>query len=68
ETATEAVEGTGDALTVDGFDLDRVKTMIDEADIGALQKSALQTALDAAKDSPDALNSVLEQVRTALGN
>jgi len=63
----EAAGGMADLLTPEGFNLDKVGEMIDGSELGALKKTALKTALDGAKDNPELLNGVLEQIKTALG-
>jgi hypothetical protein len=56
-----------DLLTVDGFDLDKVQTLLDDSDLGALQKTALTTGLNSVKDNPELLGDVLTKIREALG-
>ena len=54
-------------LTVDGFDLEKVTAMIDGSELGGVQKSLLSTALDKAKDNPELLSGVLDQIKAAMG-
>ena len=63
----EAAGGLADLLTPEGFNLDKVGEIIDGSELGALKKIALKTALDSAKDNPELLNSVLEQIKGTLG-
>ncbi|MEL6639848.1 MAG: hypothetical protein AAFP98_00815, partial [Pseudomonadota bacterium] len=67
EGAADAVTSPADLLTVDGFDLDKVQDMIDGSELGALQKTGLTTALNSVKDNPDLLESVLTQIKEAMG-
>ncbi len=70
EAATDATGGTTDlaeVLTVEGFDYDKAIEAIEASDLGTLQKTALGTALGGARDNPELLQGVLEQVRGALG-
>ncbi len=70
-TAAAPEDATDDApmalLTVDGFDVDKVMEMIQNADISMLEKTTLGSAVTAAKDNPELLAPVLEQLRTVLG-
>ncbi|MGB2202947.1 MAG: translation initiation factor 3, partial [Pseudooceanicola atlanticus] len=54
-------------LTVDGFDFDQVIELIDASDIGVIQKGALKAGIEGARNNPDQLSTLLEQVRQALG-
>ena len=54
-------------LTVDGFDLEKVTAMIDGSDLGGVQKTLLGTALEKAKDNPELLGGVLDQIKAAMG-
>lgn len=70
EAVTEAVGGEGalsDVLTVDGFDFDKAVEMIDGSDLGAVQKTTLKAGLEQARDNPELLSQLLDQVRDALG-
>ena len=73
EATTEATEETGamsgmaDLLTADGFDYDKVVEMVDGSDLGGLTKTTLKAGLNKAKDNPELLSGVLEQVKAALG-
>lgn len=66
-TAEAASGGMADLLSVDGFDLDKVSEMIDGSEIGAFQKIALKTALEKAKDNPEVLQTVLDNIKEAAG-
>ena len=66
-TDTETTAATPEQLTtVDGFDLEKVQTIIDESDLPATQKTLLKRGLEAAGTSPEALREILIQVRQAL--
>ena len=68
ETTTEvATETTADPLSVEGFDLAAVTGLIDGAGLSQVKSSLLKTALDAAKDNPEALGEALATVKAALG-
>jgi len=56
-----------DLLTVDGFKLEKVTTMVEESELGALQKTFLSKGLKAAQDNPEMLKTALDAVREALG-
>ena len=72
EAATEEVnvtaedENMAELFTVDGFDFDRVTTLIDESQINDLQKTVLKGALDQARNNPDLLREALDRVKEAL--
>ena len=66
--ATDAASGSMmELLTVDGFNLEKVTTMLEGSDLGAVQKTMLTNGLKAAQDNPDLLKSALDAVRQALG-
>ena len=70
EAVTEAVGGEGalsDVLTVDGFDFDKAVEMIDGSDLGAVQKTTLKAGLEQARDNPELLSQLLDQIRDAMG-
>jgi len=70
EAAADAASSTGDLtnlLTLDGFDMDKVVEAIDASDLSAAQKTTLTTGLQQAKDNPELLKGMLDQVKTALG-
>ena len=54
-------------LTVDGFDMEKVSTMLEESDLGAVQKGLLTKGLEAAQNNPEMLGTALEKIREALG-
>ncbi|MGR3619408.1 MAG: translation initiation factor 3 [Roseovarius sp.] len=58
---------TPDALTAEGFDMERALSLIEGADLGAMQKSQLIEGIKAAQDNPDLLRGALEAAREALG-
>ena len=62
-----SVASITDLLTVDGFDFDQVIELIDASDIGVIQKGALKAGIEGARNNPDQLSTLLEQVRQALG-
>jgi 23S rRNA A1618 N6-methylase RlmF len=53
-------------LTVEGFDYEKVKTMIDESDLGAVQKTLMSEAIKKAQDNPELLKAALEKLRAAM--
>lgn len=57
----------GELLTVEGFDIDKVMTLLDGADISALEKTTLGNALNAAQDNPALLEPVLQNIQAVLG-
>ena len=52
---------------MDGFDFVEVTNMIDASELSADIKLGLKTALDTARDNPAVLETVLGQVKAALG-
>jgi hypothetical protein len=56
-----------DLLTADGFDAAKVVEMIKNADLNPLVKSTLTKAVEAAGDNPELIGSVIEQIKSALG-
>ena len=73
EAASDAANAAADAgfeldqaLTVEAFDYDRVKAAIEGSSLGETEKSTLITALDGARETPDLLGQVLDQIRSAL--
>lgn len=54
-------------LTVDGFNLEKVTEMVENSDLGTLQKTMLNKGLKAAQDNPELLKTALDSVREALG-
>ncbi len=71
EAATDAATGAGDSLaellTVEGFDFDSVAKVLNESDLGAVQKNVLTQGLKAAQDNPELLGPLLDSAREALG-
>jgi ABC-type Na+ efflux pump permease subunit len=68
--ATETVVEASDLaslLTVDGFDPDAVLEAIDGSDLSTLTKTGLRTTVEGARDNPEMVPGVIEQVRGALG-
>lgn len=56
-----------EALTVAGFDMDKVTQLIKDAGMGEMQKSLLIAGIRAAQDNPDLLKPALEAAQKALG-
>ena len=67
DVVEDATTPVADLLTVDGFDADQVMELLDDSDVSTLEKTTLGAALDAAKDNPELLATVLEQLKAALG-
>ncbi len=67
DSAGDAVSDTPEALTLDGFDLDKAKEAIDNSSLGDMAKTTLKTAIETAQDSPELLQTALEKAREALG-
>jgi type VI protein secretion system component VasK len=67
ENGAEETGGLSDALTVDGFDLDKVTEAIDASDLGQMEKMTLKNGIEQARDNPDALAQILARIRDALG-
>ena len=76
-TAQSVVEDTAVALTTDepavsdplsvaGFDLTKVSDMIDASSVNDMSKMALKAGLQQAKDNPDQLKAILDQIKAAL--
>jgi excinuclease UvrABC nuclease subunit len=62
-----AAEVAPEALTVEGFDLTQVQTLIEGSDVSPLQKTMLLEGVKAAQDNPELLRAALEAARAALG-
>lgn len=72
ETATESTAGAAgsglsDLLTVDGFDMGKVVEAVDASQLNAVQKTTFKAGLEKAKDNPELLKGILDQIKTALG-
>lgn len=67
DMARDAAASAARLLTVEGFDLNGVKDLIDSAPLGAATKSTLKSAVEAATQSPVLLQPALDQVKAALG-
>ncbi|MEM9968366.1 MAG: hypothetical protein AAF755_09720 [Pseudomonadota bacterium] len=71
EAATQVeqtVSGINDQLlTVDGFDLEQVRGLIENSELGQAQQAMLLAALEAGQGAPDLLEAALSQVRSAFG-
>jgi len=67
DAATESATSITDLLTVENFDADEINTMIDESALGEMQKAELKTAVDAAGDSPEEIEAVIDQIKQAMG-
>ncbi|MBR2574894.1 MAG: hypothetical protein IKE14_11260 [Loktanella sp.] len=65
--AAAAAQAAADLLTTEGFDADQVIALIADSDLGTDEKSALISAVTAAQNSPALLQSVLDNIRQALG-
>ncbi|MCB2132759.1 MAG: hypothetical protein KDD95_10120, partial [Rhodobacteraceae bacterium] len=74
EAATGAVEAAGDAAADIGaaldpanFDAEKVKGAIDASTLDDATKSTLKTAVDGAAANPALVQTVVDQVKAALG-
>ncbi|MCO8145538.1 hypothetical protein NHN26_09905 [Rhodovulum tesquicola] len=75
ETVTDAAEAVEEAVTTppadvlspEGFDADAVIAMIDDSSLDDAEKGALKATVETARNVPEMLGGVLDQVRTALG-
>ena len=54
-------------MTVEGFNLDAAKEMIDSSNLNDLQKLTLKSTLEASQDSPVMLKVALDEARNLLG-
>lgn len=54
-------------LTPDGFDVDAVLEAVAASDLGGIAKTALSTVVEQVRDNPDLTESVIAQVKQALG-
>ncbi|PWE34397.1 hypothetical protein DDZ14_01455 [Maritimibacter sp. 55A14] len=84
ETATDAADATADAIdeaqdTATGSTLEQLNAMedptveelsalIEDADIDPMERAAIEASLEQARDDPDMISQVVEQIRTALSN
>lgn len=64
--ATTEIAETTDPLSIAGFDLTKVSEMIDGSSINDMTKLALKAGLQQAKDNPDQLKQILDQIKAAL--
>lgn len=70
DMATDAAAGMvpmTDLLTVDTFDAAKLVEMVQASDLGEMQKTALVTAIEQAGDSPELVQSVIDQIKQAMG-
>ncbi|MBC7133620.1 MAG: hypothetical protein H5U16_11005 [Roseovarius sp.] len=67
EQATAPVGDVPEALTPEGFDLDEARRLIEDSDLGAMQKDRLIAALREVEAAPERLGAALAAVRQALG-
>ena len=65
--ATDAQDALATLFSVDGFDYDAAIAALGAAEIPALARTAVTTALGAARNNPDLLPAALEQARNLLG-
>jgi hypothetical protein len=63
----QAAEQAPEALTVEGFDMEAARGLIEGAGLGAMQENLLVQGLKAAQDNPEMLKAALESAREALG-
>ena len=56
-----------EALTVEGFDMDRARSLIEGADMARCREYTLIEGLKAAQGNPDLFKGALEAARDALG-
>ncbi|MWD29499.1 hypothetical protein E0K89_018630 [Aquicoccus sp. SCR17] len=54
-------------LTVEGFDFDRAMTVLEQADLSDPVKMATRSELESARDEPELLQTVLDDLRERLG-
>ena len=70
-TATQTDEAMisedSEVLTVDGFDFDRVMEMVESSELSQMQKTVLTTSLEGARDNPELLQPVLENIKELMG-
>jgi len=67
DAVPSGAEQAPEALTVDGFDMERVRSLIEGADLGSMQENLLIEGIRAAQDNPELLQSALQAARQALG-
>ena len=76
ETATEEASTgiadlmamSGELLSLEGFDADKVTQLIEGSGMSDAQKATLTRAVDVAKDNPALLQPVLERIQSLIGN
>ena len=66
EPDVSAAEDVPEALSVEGFEMDKVVEMIEESDLGPAEKSLLKKGVEEAASDPEALKAVLDKIRAAL--
>jgi cytoskeletal protein RodZ len=67
ETTTAPASDTAALLDPANFDADKLKGVIDASTLDDATKTTLKSAVDAAKASPDLVQSTLDQIKAALG-
>ncbi|NND42048.1 MAG: hypothetical protein HKO04_08225 [Silicimonas sp.] len=67
DTADAADDSLADALTVDGFDADRLRTAVENSSLGAGEKQVATTLIDNAEENPALIQSVIEQLQAEFG-
>jgi hypothetical protein len=66
-TSTEmAAVSPQELTTVAGFNLEKVKALVDESSLAELHKTMFKRGLTAASDNPEALAAILGRIRVAL--
>ncbi|MGC1496296.1 MAG: toll/interleukin-1 receptor domain-containing protein [Sulfitobacter sp.] len=66
DAETSATSSMDPALTSNGFDLDAAISLIENSDLGAMQKSVLTKGLEAAQGNPELLEVALSKIHEAL--
>jgi len=59
--------GLEDLLSADGFDADAILDAVENSDLGVLQKTGLSALVEEARNNPELVESVVSQVKEALG-
>ena len=77
DAATNVTDAVSDAvpeasglegfLTADGFDADGILDALENSDLGILQKTGLSALVEEARNNPELVESVISQVKEALG-
>ena len=65
--ATESTTELAEALTVDGFDAATLIEAVENSDLGLAESTVARGLIDQARDNPEMVQVVIDQLRDLLG-